>query len=102
LHRPAWRAGRLHRLVVPYAVAGVLALAAAVGIIGLLELLQFIVSGEAGRVTKQLFWVRVPVYAVWPWLVLAALAVGGALGLRGAAPRAAAAFNETLGPAARP
>jgi hypothetical protein len=44
----------------------------------------------------------VPVYAVWPWLVLAALATGGALALRRAGPRAAAAFNETLGPAARP
>jgi branched-chain amino acid transport system permease protein len=102
MHRPAWRAGRLHRLVAPYAVAGMLALAAAVGIIGLLELLQFTVSGEAGRVTKRLFWVSVPVYAVWPWLVLAALAIGGALGLRRAAPRAAAAFNEAGGPAGRP
>ena len=102
MHRPAWRFGRLHRLVAPYARAGILALVAAVGIIGVLEMVQFLVSGPAGRVTKRLFWVAVPVYSVWPWVIFAALALGGALALRRAAPAVAAAFNEASRPPAAP
>ena len=94
MHRPAWRAGRLHRLVGPYARAGVVALVAAVGIVGLLEMVQFLVSGPAGRLTKRLFWVAVPVSSVWPWVVFAALAVVGALLLRRIAPSVAAAYHE--------
>ena len=100
MHWPAWRFGRLHRLVGAYARAGILAIVAAVGIIGVLEMVQFLVSGPAGRVTKRLFWVTVPVYSVWPWVIFAALAVGGALALRRAAPAVAAAFNEASRPPA--
>jgi branched-chain amino acid transport system permease protein len=102
MHRPAWRAGRLHRLAWPYALAAALALVAAVGIVGLLELVQFVVSGPAGRVTKRLFWMSVPAYRAWPWLALAACAAGGILGLRRLAPRVAAAFNAASAPPGRP
>ena len=94
MHRPAWRAGRLHRLAGPYARAGTLAIAAAVGIVGLLEMVQFLVSGPAGRLTKRLFWVAVPVYSIWPWVIFAALALIGALLLRRIAPSVAVAFSE--------
>jgi branched-chain amino acid transport system permease protein len=94
MHRAAWRAGQLHRLVGPYALVAVCALAAAAGIVGLIEMVQFVVSGPAGQSIKRLFWMRVPAYTLWPWLALAGLAVTGALGLRRAAPRAAAAFTQ--------
>lgn len=98
LHTPAWRAGRLGRLVGPYLLAGLLALVAAVGVIGLLEMVHFVVSAPASRATKRLFWVTVNARALWPWLAFVALAAAGVLGLRRAAPRAAAAFTEASRP----
>ncbi len=102
MHRPAWRARRLHRLVAPYVLAAGCALVAAVGVVGLLEMVQFVVSGPAGRVTKRLFWITVPVYTVWPWVVFATVALAGAWALWRAAPIAAAAFNDASRPATRP
>jgi branched-chain amino acid transport system permease protein len=99
MHRPAWRAGRLHRLAGPYAVAGAFALAAAAGVIDILEMVQFLVSGPAGRLTKRLFWIDVPVSATWPWLLFAALAAAGALGLRRVTPMVTAAFDDASRPA---
>jgi branched-chain amino acid transport system permease protein len=102
LHAPAWRAGRLGRLLGPYALAGALALVAAVGVIGLLELAHFVASAEAARATRRLFWVVVAPRTVTPWLGFAALATVGALGLHRVAPRAAAAFAEASGSAGTP
>ncbi|MBI4638469.1 MAG: branched-chain amino acid ABC transporter permease [Candidatus Rokubacteria bacterium] len=93
MHAPARRAGRLHRLMGPYLLVAALALVTAVGLVGLLEMLHFMVSGPAGRTTKRLFWVALQVYTVWPWLVFGALAAAGGLGLRRAAPRVAAVFS---------
>jgi len=99
LHAPAWRARRLGRLVGPYLVTGALALVAAVGVIGLLEMIHFVAAADATRATRRLFWVVVAPRAVTPWVAFAALAVAGALGLRWAAPRAAAAFEAASRPA---
>ncbi len=98
LHAPAWRAGRLGRLVLPYLLAGLLALVAAAGVVGLLEMIHFVVSAPAGRATKRLFWVVVNVRTLWPWLAFAALAAVGVLGLRRAAPQVATAFTEASRP----
>jgi branched-chain amino acid transport system permease protein len=98
LHAPAWRARRLPRLFGPYLLAAGLALVAAVGIVGLMEMVHFIASADAGRGAKRLFWVSVAPRTVTPWLVFAALAAAGGLGLRWAAPRAAAAFVEASRP----
>jgi branched-chain amino acid transport system permease protein len=96
LHTPVWRARRVGRLIAPYAVVGVLGLAAGVGIIGLLEMIHF-VAGDGGG-TKRLFWVVVAPRTVTPWLGFGALVVLGALGLRWAGPRAAVAFNDASRP----
>ena len=98
MHYPAARTGRLHRLLSPYALAAVCALIAVIGIVGLVEMVQFLVSGPAGQSVRRLFWVQVPVYAFWPWLVFGALTVVGALGLRRTGPSAAAAFAEASRP----
>ena len=94
LHAPAWRSGRLGRLVAPYLVTGALGLLAVVGVIGLLELLHFVAVSEGAGATKRLFWMAVAPRTLTPWLGFAALVVVGALGVRRTAPRAAAAFNE--------
>jgi branched-chain amino acid transport system permease protein len=94
MHEPARRAGRLDRLVLPYLGAGTVGLAAAVGIIGLLELAYFRAWGPAGRTVTRLFWVTVDVASAAPWLAFAALAAAGIVGLWRAAPRVAAAWGE--------
>ncbi len=99
MHAPAWRARRLAHLVVPYAVVTVAAILAAVGVIGLLEMVHFLVTAPAAAATKRLFWTVVPVRTVLPWLAFAALLAAGALALRWAGPRAAAALGEANRPA---
>jgi branched-chain amino acid transport system permease protein len=94
LHAPAWRARRLPRLMGPYLLAAALALVAATGVVGLLEMVHFVASADATRTAKPLFWLSVAPRTVMPWLAFAALAVAGGLGLRWAAPRAAAAFHD--------
>jgi branched-chain amino acid transport system permease protein len=98
LHAPAWRAGRIGRLLGRYLVTSALGLGAAVGIIGLLELVHVVVAADTVPATKRLFWMSVTVRAPWPWLAFAALAVAGAVGLRWAGPRATAAFFEASRP----
>jgi NADH:ubiquinone oxidoreductase subunit 3 (subunit A) len=83
-------------------VTGALALLAAVGVIGLLEMIHFVAASDATRTTRRLFWVVVAPRTLTPWLTFAALVVAGALGLRWAAPRAAAAFEAANRPAPRP
>jgi branched-chain amino acid transport system permease protein len=102
MHAPAWRTGRFRRLLGPYALTALLGLVAAVGVIGLLEMVHFMAAAPAARSTKRLFWMTVPVRTLWPWLAFAALLVAGAVGVRRAAPRAAAAFSEASRPAGAP
>jgi branched-chain amino acid transport system permease protein len=102
MHAPAWRAGRFRRLLGPYAVTALLGLLAAVGVMGLLEMVHFMAAAPTSRSTKRLFWMTVHVRTLWPWLAFAALLVAGALGVRRAAPRAAAAFSEASRPAGLP
>jgi branched-chain amino acid transport system permease protein len=102
MHAPAWRGGRFRRLLGPYAVTALLGLVAAVGVIGLLEMVHFMASAPAARTTKRLFWMTVQMRTLWPWLTFTALLVAGVVGLRRAAPRAAAAFSEASRPAGLP
>src|SRR5256886_17531853 len=78
LHAPAWRARRLGRLVGPYLIAGVCGLVAAIGIIGLLEMLHALVAGDTPGGVKRLFWTAVTLRSATPWLVFIGLAGAGA------------------------
>ena len=98
LHAPAWRARRIGRLVGPYLLTGALALVAAVGIIGLLEMIHFVAVSEGAGTTKRLFWMAIAPRTLTPWLAFAALVVVGALGVRWTAPRAASAFAQASRP----
>ena len=100
MHLPVWRAGGLGRLVGPYLVAALAGLVAAGGVIGLLEMVYFVVTASTALTSRRLFWVSVPVRTLWPWLAFAALAVTGGLGVGWAGPRAAAAFGNASAPAA--
>ena len=94
LHAPAWRQRRLGHLVGPYLVAGALGLVAAAGVIGLLEMVHTVLAAESATGIKRLLWTSVNVRTVMPWVLFTALVAAGALGLRWAGPRAAAAFTE--------
>jgi branched-chain amino acid transport system permease protein len=98
LHAPALRRRRLGRLVGPYLVTAALGLVAAVGIIGVLEMVHSLAVADTARATRRLFWVTVNARTLTPWLGFAALTGAGALGLRWAAPRAAAAFADANRP----
>ncbi len=101
LHAPAWRARRVGRLAGPYLLAGALALVAIVGVVGLLEMLHFVAAADTTRATRRLFWLTVAPRTATPWLGFVALVAIGTLGLRWAAPRAAAAFNDASRPRGR-
>lgn len=94
MHEPAWRAGRLRRLALPYLGAGALGLLAAAGIIGLLELLHFWSFRPPDQTLTRLFWVSIDVTRPAGWLAFAALAAAGTAGLRRAAPAVVAAWAE--------
>ena len=102
MHAPPWRAGRLRRLAGPYLVVALAALVAAVGVIGLLEMVHFLVTASPAVATKRLFWTTVPVRTLVPWLAFAVLTAAGALALRRAGPRAATALAEASGQAPAP
>jgi branched-chain amino acid transport system permease protein len=98
MHAPAWRARRLGRLVVPYALVTIAAILAAGGVIGLLEMIHFLVTAPAAAMTKRVFWTVVAVRTPVPWLAFAAVLAAGALALRRAGPRAAGALAEANRP----
>src|SRR5258708_38210278 len=98
LHAPAWRARRIGRLVGPYLLTGALALVAAVGIIGLLEMIHFVAVSEGAGATTRRFWMAIAPRTLTPWLAFSPLVVVGALGVRWTAPRAASAFAQASRP----
>jgi branched-chain amino acid transport system permease protein len=98
VHAPAWRARRLHALAGPYGLAGLAGLVATVGAVGLLEMIHFLAAAETTRATQRLFWLTVAPRTPAPWLGFAALLAAGALALRWAGPRAAAALGEASRP----
>ncbi len=94
MHAPARRAGRLHRLAVPYVVAGVVGLLTAIGLIGILEMVHFRSSAAVGQTRMHLYWTTVDTTHVLPWLVFIVIAVAGTLGLRRIVPWVTAAWND--------
>lgn len=98
MHGAAWRARRLGRLAGPYVVTALAVAVAALGIVGLVEMLHVLVSAPPSRSTRRLFWALVNVRTIAPWILFSAIAAAGALGLRWTLPRAAAAFADASRP----
>jgi branched-chain amino acid transport system permease protein len=93
MHQPILRAGRLRSLALPYLQVGIPALCSTIGVIGLLELLHFLSVRATGQTVKRLFWMKFDVDQPLPWLVFAALALGGFLLARRMAPQLVAAWE---------
>jgi branched-chain amino acid transport system permease protein len=96
MHVPMYRAGRLGTLALPYLRIGVPALACAIGVIGLLELLHFLSVRAVGQTTKRLFWLTLNVEHPLVWIVFSVLAVGGFLIARRMTPQLVAVWEAAI------
>lgn len=105
MHGPVWRAGaRLAApLVAPYALFLVSLTAAALGFIGLIEMLYFLSSRLSTETELALFGIAVDPGGVVSWACFVALAAAGAFAVKRSFPQAAAAWNDAIAAArARP
>jgi branched-chain amino acid transport system permease protein len=82
MHGPIQRAGRLHRLTVPYLRLVIPSLALLLGFVGLVELLSFLTIGEAQGKKLVLFGNPVNILATAPWAISVGALVIGILWLR--------------------
>jgi branched-chain amino acid transport system permease protein len=78
-HRPIAHAGKMGRLLVPYARLIIPVILLVFGFVGLVELTSFLTIGAAQGKTLVLFGNRIDVHNMTPWAIsLASLLVGGA------------------------
>lgn len=97
IHIPAAQRGTLNKLVLPYLIAAVPAIAALLGVSGLLEMIHHVNTAATDDAEIGLFFLTLDSGSILPWLVLILLAAGGAAGLRLLAPGLAAAWSEASG-----
>jgi branched-chain amino acid transport system permease protein len=76
-HRPIWQAGRLGALTLPYLRIVPPGLATLIGFVGLVELCTFVTIGAGQGKALVLFRHELDTGSSGPWLVTAALFVGG-------------------------
>jgi len=93
MHGPAWRAGRLRILAMPYLAMGVAATALTVGLIGLVEMFRHARMSAVGEDHIGLFFFDVDVSAWSSWMVFFIIAVLGAAGIRMVLPRVRRAWE---------
>ena len=100
MHQPPWRAGTLHRLIVPYAVVLVTGLIAAVGAILAIEMTYRLMAKASEGPAMTLFRVEFDAATAWPWIIALALLIGGCVLCRLVWPLVARAWDQ--GPNALP
>lgn len=94
-HQPAWRAGKLRRLVVPYLVAAVPALVLFLGAAAVIEMAYYRSASYDPSAPMELYlWDNVVITTVWPWLFAGLAIVIGGVGLRWAIRRFKAVWDE--------
>jgi len=94
MHGPAWRAGRLGALAVPYAKLSATLAAFLVGAVSLLEMVHHLNAGVFGASTTNLFGVEVDYHTVAPWIVAVVLTGAGAFGTWKLAPGLRAVWQQ--------
>ena len=96
MHAPIARAGLLHRLAAPYALALGPAILLALGVIALVEMnYRLAIRPELGP-KMTLFGVGFDATSAAAWIVSFALVAAGLLGLRALAPRVVASWSKAL------
>jgi branched-chain amino acid transport system permease protein len=94
MHVTAWKTGRLRALVGPYFAVLVPGAIGLLGLAGFIEILHHAKHASIGDDQMTLFWVTFSGHDVLPWLISAALAVGGFLLAWRGAPEMKAAFEQ--------
>ena len=87
LHAPLWRAGSLHRVLPPYALALLPAATAAAGGLLLIEMAFHALAKVSDGPEMMMWGITIDVSRPLPWLAAAVLLAIGLLGLRAAAAR---------------
>ncbi len=100
MHGPAYRAGRLGTLIGPYLLAGIPLTAALIGVIGVLEMINFIDQAGVGDTTMHLFYLTLDTKSWLPWLAFGALAAVGGLIFHMVRPVVRAAWAKANAPVA--
>jgi len=94
MHVPLTSARVLHLLMMPYALLLAAASIAGVGTIVIVELTHHLMVKATEGTVMRLFGISLDTQSAWPWLVAAALAVGGGLLTRATWPLAARALSD--------
>jgi len=81
MHRPVWRAGRMHRLAVPYLRGLIPGLMIVLGFVLMIELCSFVTIGASQGKSFKLGAVTIDPGSATPWLAAAAFLVVGGLWL---------------------
>ncbi len=94
MHGPAYRAGHLRRLMVPYAKALTPLLALLIGIIALLEMAHHLNASGTATAIWEVFGYEIALASVWPWLIALASLMVGIMGLRRRLPELREAWEK--------
>lgn len=79
-HQPVWQAGRMGRLVAPYAIGLVTFLIMGLGLVALIEMNYYMSTTYDASIPMELFGQKVSVHETIPWaLAIAATIIGGYL-----------------------
>ena len=93
LHRPAWKASLMRKLTSSYALAATAGLIALTGLIGLVEIIYNIKTAAGAGTEMSLLGIKFDASNPLPWVICAALLIGGLLLLRAVAPRVRASWD---------
>jgi branched-chain amino acid transport system permease protein len=100
MHAPAFRTGRAGGLIGPYVLAALPVAALLLGLIGLLETVNFNHRAGVGDTSMRLFYLTFDTQSLTTWLSFAALVIVGALGVRMTRPLVQAAWARANAPLA--
>jgi branched-chain amino acid transport system permease protein len=94
LHRPAWKASLMRKLTPSYALAAIAGLIALAGLIGLVEIIYNIKTAAGAGTEMSLLGIKFDASNTIPWVICAALLIGGLLLLRAVAPRVRTSWDD--------
>ncbi len=100
MHAPAYRTGRLDLIAGPYLLAAIPLASMLIGVIGLLEMINFVDRAGVGDTEMRLFYSTIDTESWLPWLGFAALAIMGVWAFQMARPSVRSAWERANAPLA--
>jgi branched-chain amino acid transport system permease protein len=96
MHQPLWRAGVLHRLAAPYAMALIPLLLTVAGVILIIEATYRVTVGASEGTTLTLFRLSFDAARAGPWVFAVSCLAAGVLLFRFVGPRLRSAWSDAL------